>query len=148
MADKYLPQLNELTSLEDDDLIYLSAGSDYKAGMKATRSFLNPVYGTEGRIVSHAIPISSCYGQWYSNKGAFTQISFFLPVVQDGLYVGFVVETAVYLLVTPSPSDIIIGMTDYNGQSIKSNSIGSSIVLRATGHVWHVSRLVGTWVKV
>jgi hypothetical protein len=148
MADKYLPQQKELLSLNDDDLFYLSAGGDYKINLKYLRQYLNPVYSTDSRIVSYTVPIEGCYGNWYSNSGAFATISFGLPFVQDGLYAGFLVETAKNMLVTPRPADIIIGLTDYNGQSIRSNSVGSSIVLRATGNNWHVSRLVGTWIKV
>lgn len=147
MADKYLPELKELTELTDDDLFYFVGDSDYQATLQNLRKVLNPSDDAVGKIVSYNIPILGCYGNWYSNKGALASISFNLPAIQDGIYVGFIVEANKYLNIKPQSTDIIIGMTDYGGQAIRSYSVGSNIVLRATSNYWHVWKSMGTWSK-
>lgn len=145
MADKYLPELQELTSLTDDDLFYIVGGGDYKTTLKNLRILLNPSDDAIPEIVTYNIPVNELYGNWFSNNGAVGPISLNLPAVQDGLYLGVMVETAQYLFITPYLSDVIVGMTSFGGQPIKSNVVGDSIVLRSTSNNWHVWKLIGSW---
>jgi hypothetical protein len=145
MADKYLPQLKELTSLSDDDLFYYVNGGDFKTTLQGLRKLINPSNDSMGKIVSYNIPVNECYGDWFSNSVAFSAISFNLPPSQDGLYVGFIVEQDKNLLIKPVDSNLIIGLSTFGGQPIKSAHKGSSIVLRSTAHNWHVWKQYGFW---
>ncbi len=145
MADKYLPHLKELTSLQDDDLFYIVSDGDYKSYLKEMRKYFNPSYVTIPKTFSYNITVDESYGNWFSNEGAFAAISFKLPIISDGMYVCFVVQTAKNMLITPQASDLIMGFSTYGGQSIKSSTIGDTVVLRATSNNWHISRIFGSW---
>jgi hypothetical protein len=147
--DKYLPEVTETTSIADVDLIYITgiATGDYKVFCKNLRGVLNPCLAISPRSYSSILLASGCAGNWYSNQTAIVSIFFKLPTAVSGLLVSFVVESAYYLTITPQAGDKIVSLA-VDGQSIRSNALQDSIVLKATDNDWYVISKNGTWSAV
>jgi len=143
-TSKVLPNLTEATTLSDADLFYV-VGSDYKSTLQTTRHLMNPCSSTTPKFVDYEIPASECDGRWFSNKGSIVTRTFTLPSIASDLVVGFLVDAVHYLIITPQTGDQIVQLTSSPGQSIRSITIGSSIVLKATGNNWYVIKINGTW---
>lgn len=149
MSDKYLPDITQATSINYVDLFYLTGSSagDYKVYFQDLRKSLNPAYSTVTKSSDYSLSDSDCTGKWFSNKPASSTISFILPQASSGLIVGFIIEAFKYLLITPQAGDKIASI-GIDGQSIRSNTLRDSIVLRATDDDWYVVSKNGTWSAV
>lgn len=146
-SDKYLPELTELTAISDSDLFYI-VGSDYGSTMQNIRGLTNPCFVSTIKLINYGISAAECDGRWFTNKGSVAPITLTLPVVADNLIVSFYVEANKDLYIAPQPTDSIAQITSGDGISIKANTIGSSIILRATANDWFVIRKSGTWEAV
>lgn len=145
--NKYLSDLIELTSISDADLFYV-AGSDYKSFLQTIRNLTNPCSASTVKLLDYAVQESDCDGRSFTNRGALSIVEFTLPNVSDGLEVAFYVGSAKNLQITPQAADKIAQIATSDGQSIRSSTLGSFIMLRATANDWFVTRKTGTWVAV
>jgi opacity protein-like surface antigen len=85
-------------------------------------------------------------GQIFSNYGATGQVTFDLPAAVEGLTYTFVVSTEQSLKIKPASSaSRIMGLTDANGNSITSSTVGNTITITATQpSEWFVEKYYGT----
>lgn len=150
MPDKYLPDLTLTTSLQDSDLIYVTGASenDYYVSCKNARKAFKPLVTSAGKVLSYTVLVTDCVGKWFSNRSAVSSVEFTLPFAADGLTVGFFVDAAKFVIVTPQLTDRIMYLTSMDGQSSRANSVGSSLFLRATDNNWYVVDVSGNWTAV
>jgi hypothetical protein len=143
--NKFLPQLTETTSLSDLDIIYLIEASDYKATLQNTRKTLNPLTQIINLTTNIELTTDDCIGQYYSNKYMSSNVEVTLPDVSDGLMVTFIVQEEYDLVITPQATDQIIHITSSVGESISSDTLNDTIMLRATDNGWYVIKKKGNW---
>jgi hypothetical protein len=147
MANKRLPQLTEATVLDDLDLLYSTGpvSTDAKVTLKDIRNLTHPVEAIVGKTISYTVTAADCDGGWFSNKNSWTSINFDLPPVADNLSIGFIVEENQQLIITPQSIDKISFIKTADGDDIRSNTIGNSVLLRSTKYDWYVVYLGGSW---
>ena len=143
VSDKYLPNIAEITAISDADLFYI-VGSDYGSTMQSIRGLMNPCRSSTIKLVNYSVQVSDCDGRFFTNRGAPGTITFTLPAVADNLIVSFYVGAHKNLVITPQAGEVIAQLT-IAGQSLTSDTVGSSLVLRATDYAWFVMRKGGTW---
>jgi len=150
MADKYLPELQETTLLQDNDLVYVTGleANDYSVSCKNLRAVFRPTPASIAKVLSYTVTASDCDGKWFCNLGAVASVEFTLPVPSDHLRVGFFVEANKYVLVTPPGGYRIMYLASMDGQSVRCTTVGASLFLRATDYNWYVVHSSGTWVAV
>jgi hypothetical protein len=150
MADKYVPELQATTSLQDGDLVYVTGATanDYKVTCQNLRKTLRPLASSVAKTLSYTVTSGNCNGTWFSNNGAVSSVEFTLPSASDNLTVGFFVDAAKYVIVTPQLSDRIMYLTSMDGQSARTNVVGASLFIRATNNNWYVVCTSGNWTAV
>lgn len=150
MADKYLPELQSTTVLQDDDLVYVTGVTthDFSVNCKNLRNVFKPLLPSVDKTLSYTVQVSDCDGKWFSNHGAVSTVEFTLPLADDGLEVGFFVTDNKYVVVTPLLSNRIVLLASMDGQSVRSTDVGASLFLRATNHEWYVVHRSGNWAAV
>jgi hypothetical protein len=150
MSDKYLPNLTETDSLNDDDLLYVTGVStgDFAVKSKNLRVVLKPLPPSVQKTLSYTVTAEDCDGRWFSNQGSLSSVEFSLPESADGLSICFLVSSAKNLVITPRLTDRIVNLAFMDGQSVRCKTVGASICLRSTDHNWYVTSNSGTWAAV
>jgi len=153
MPNRSIPELTENTSPALTDLVYLAKKSylgfylDRRCLLSVLKSF-SVFCRTIKKGSSYVVLSSDCDKRWVSNNGALVNITFILPATVVGAEIGFVVEEAHKITISPQSTDKIMptGVTD--GVSIQSSTQGSSIYLKGYVDGWLAVSETGTWAAV
>ncbi len=149
-TSKKVTELDLNTSPKVTDLVYVArvgAGpswADKKVVCQTLKDFVN-VNQTEIKGGSYTIQASECDKRWFSNGYATGEISFALPAAVDGMEIGIFVESSYTLNFYPQPTALIFPTNVTPGDGLSSNTVGSSIYLRALGSSWQIVSQEGTW---